>query len=287
MKRFLTLLLLVVMVGSAVAQSADSLAFVKAKRHPFKVKGAKGYTVALTLFDAPQNISVIKYSPKRFTTDIVQTKELTEVSKVAIRERADMAINACFWNVKTVLPKTYVKCDGQVLSLTDSSCHPYVNGLVFLHDKAIDVVTSLAMPDYKGLVEGCDDVFASGPVLIDDGKPYNYEYCRGDKSSELKLLRKISLRRHPRSVIGRDKKGNIYLLVVDGRSKEHAAGMNILELTTLCRWMGMYEAVNLDGGGSSALWDCKQGIINYPCDNKRFDHEGERKVSSTLVIKRR
>ena len=287
MKRVLFLLSLLLFALSAVAQSADSLAFVKAKRHPFKVKGAKGYTVALNLFDAPQNISVIKYSPKRFTTDIVQTKELTPVSVTAKANGADFAINACFWNVKTVQPKTYVKRDGKVLSLTDRSCYPYVNGLVFLHDKAIDVVTSLAMPDYKGLVEDCDNVFASGPVLIDDGKSYNYEYCRGDKSSELKLLRKISLRRHPRSVIGRDKKGNIYLVVVDGRSKGNAEGMTIAELTALCRWMGMYEAINLDGGGSSALWSKKQGVINYPSDNKKFDHEGERKVSSTIVVKRK
>jgi exopolysaccharide biosynthesis protein len=88
-------------------------------------------------------------------------------------------------------------------------------------------------------------------------------------------------------VIGCDKRGNIYLVVVDGRSKGNAEGMTIAELTALCRWMGMHEAINLDGGGSSALWSKKQGVINYPSDNKKFDHEGERKVSSTIVVKRK
>ena len=283
MKRILFFLSLLLFALSAVAQSADSLAFVKAKRNPFKVKGAKGYTVALTLFDAPQNISVIKYSPKRFTTEIVQTKELTPVSVTAKANGADFAINACFWNVKTVVPKTFVKRDGKVLSLTDRSCYPYVNGLVLLHDKEIEVVESLAMPDYKGVADGCSDVFASGPVLIDNGKSLDYS----TNSSELALMRKISLRRHPRSVIGCDKRGNIYLVVVDGRSKGNAEGLTIAELIALCRWMGMHEAINLDGGGSSALWSKKQGVINYPSDNKKFDHEGERKVSSTIVVKRK
>lgn len=287
MKRHLFLLSLLLFALSAVAQSADSVAFVNAKRNPLKIKGAKGYTVAVELFDAPQNISVFNYSPKRFTTDIVQTKELTPVSVVAKRCDAALAINACFWNVRTVLPKTFVKSNGKVLSLTDSSCYPYVNGLVFLHDKEIDVLHSLAMPDYKGLVEGCDDVFASGPLLIEGGKSYNYDYCRNADDEELRLLRKLCLRRHPRSVIGCDDKGNIYLVVVDGRSRGNAEGMTMSELTALCRWMGMVEAVNLDGGGSSALWSCKHGIINHPSDNKRFDHEGERKVSSCIVVRRR
>lgn len=272
---------------SAVAQSADSLAFVKAKRTPLKVKGAKGYTVAVELFDAPQNISVFKYSPKRFTTNIVQTKELTPVSVVAKKSDATIAINACFWNVKTVLPKTYVKSNGKVLSLTDASCYPYVNGLVYLHDKEIEIAHSLAMPDYKGLVEGCDDIFASGPILINEGNSYDYEYCRNTEGEELRLLRKLCLRRHPRSVIGRDNKGDIYLVVVDGRAKGNAEGMTISELTALCRWIGMSEAVNLDGGGSSTLWSNKQGVINYPSDNKRFDHAGERKVSSCIVVTKR
>lgn len=287
MKRYLLLVACLAFALSAVAQSADSLAFVGAKRTPLRVKGAKGYTVAVELFDAPQNISVFKYSPKRFTTGIVQTKELTPVSVVAKKSDATIAINACFWNVKTVLPKTYVKSNGKVLSLTDTSCYPYVNGLVYLHDKEIDIAYSLAMPDYKGLVDGCDNIFASGPILIDDGKPYDYEYCRNTESEELRLLRKLCLRRHPRSVIGRDDKGNIYLVVVDGRAKGNAEGMTISELTALCRWIGMNEAVNLDGGGSSALWSNKHGIINYPSDNKRFDHAGERKVSSCIVVTKR
>ena len=286
MKRILSLFALLVFSLSAVAQNADSLAFVKAKRHPLNIKGAKGYTVAVEMFGIPQYISVIKYSPKRFTTDIVQPQTLTRTSELAKQENADFAINACFWNVKTKQPKTYVKRDGKVLSVTPTSFTHRVDGLVMLHDKRIDVVLTEAAPDYVGEAERCDNIFASGPVLLDNDTSFDYEKSRGINASEYAKTHP-KVRRHPRSVIGCDRKENIYLVVVDGRSKGNAEGMTMAELTALCRWIGMNEAINLDGGGSSTLWSRKHGIINHPCDNRKFDHKGERKVSSCLVIKRK
>ena len=173
-----------------------------------------------------------------------------------------------------------------MLSQTALSSTHRVNGLVLLHDKKIEVVPSVAAPDYVGEADRCNDIFASGPVLLDNDTSFDYEKNRGINASEYAKTHPKQ-RRHPRSVIGCDRKENIYLVVVDGRSKGNAEGMTMPELTALCRWLGMNEAINLDGGGSSALWSSKHGIINYPCDNKRFDHAGERKVSSTLVIKRR
>jgi exopolysaccharide biosynthesis protein len=47
----------------------------------------------------------------------------------------------------------------------------------------------------------------------------------------------------------------------------------------------MVEAMNLDGGGSSTLWSKAYGVVSHPCDNRTFDHEGSREVSSTLIVK--
>jgi hypothetical protein len=69
------------------------------------------------------------------------------------------------------------------------------------------------------------------------------------------------------------------------RAKDRAEGVTIEELTQLCSWLGLYDAMNLDGGGSSALWSRKYGVVSHPCDNHKYDHEGERKVSSTIVVK--
>ena len=68
------------------------------------------------------------------------------------------------------------------------------------------------------------------------------------------------------------------------RAAGEAYGMTIPELTSLCLQLGLTDALNLDGGGSSTLWTHKAGVINNPCDNRRFDHAGQRRVPNALII---
>jgi exopolysaccharide biosynthesis protein len=51
--------------------------------------------------------------------------------------------------------------------------------------------------------------------------------------------------------------------------------------------LGCKDAINLDGGGSTTMYIKGQpfdGVVNYPCDNKQFDHYGERSVSNVVMI---
>lgn len=44
---------------------------------------------------------------------------------------------------------------------------------------------------------------------------------------------------------------------------------------------------SLDGGGSATLWVRGQpdrGVVNYPSDNKAYDHKGERPVSNAIAV---
>jgi exopolysaccharide biosynthesis protein len=78
------------------------------------------------------------------------------------------------------------------------------------------------------------------------------------------------------------------LITVDGRH-ENAAGMSLFELQKIARWLSSKDAINLDGGGSTTLWIGNQpgiGVVNYPCDNRKWDHEGERKVANVLLVKK-
>lgn len=63
------------------------------------------------------------------------------------------------------------------------------------------------------------------------------------------------------------REGKILLIVVDGRRKGKAEGINIPELAHMIRVLGGEDALNLDGGGSSTLW-CGElpdkGIANTP-----------------------
>jgi exopolysaccharide biosynthesis protein len=47
-------------------------------------------------------------------------------------------------------------------------------------------------------------------------------------------------------------------VVVDGRSTA-SVGMSCAELATLLKGLGAYNAANLDGGGSSAMYVAGQG----------------------------
>ncbi len=59
--------------------------------------------------------------------------------------------------------------------------------------------------------------------------------------------------RHPRTAMGYDGEGNVYLLVVDGRRPNLSNGASLLDLTIMLREYGATNAVNLDGGGSSTM----------------------------------
>ncbi len=118
------------------------------------------------------------------------------------------------------------------------------------------------------------DVMLSGPLLI-----FNKHIETLDTTSFTKA-------RHPRTAIGIKANGKIILVTVDGR-QENAAGMSLHELTSTMPWLGCVSAINLDGRGSTTLWVANKGVINYPSDNKKWDHEGERKVANVVILKKK
>lgn len=83
--------------------------------------------------------------------------------------------------------------------------------------------------------------------------------------------------RAPRSALGLTKDGQILLATVDGRDPKDSVGMTLVELAKLMKEMGAVDAMNLDGGGSSAMW-LKGRTINSPSDGR------ERPVSTALLV---
>lgn len=57
---------------------------------------------------------------------------------------------------------------------------------------------------------------------------------------------------HPRSAIGYTKKNELIMMVVDGRQPE-SRGVYLEELAIMLKSFNCHEALNLDGGGSSAI----------------------------------
>ena len=71
--------------------------------------------------------------------------------------------------------------------------------------------------------------------------------------------------RHPRTVIGVDRRGAIWLIVIDGRQPAHSVGMTLPDLVRLADRLELRDALNLDGGGSTTMV-VKGKVINRPSD---------------------
>jgi len=59
---------------------------------------------------------------------------------------------------------------------------------------------------------------------------------------------------HPRTAVALSADGTVaWFIVVDGRQWLYSEGMSLIELAALARELGARDAINLDGGGSSAM----------------------------------
>jgi hypothetical protein len=85
--------------------------------------------------------------------------------------------------------------------------------------------------------------------------------------------------RHPRTVIGTAADGRIWLITVDGRNKDLSLGMSFAELQGLSRRVGLVDALNLDGGGSTTMV-VRGAVVNHPSDAA-----GPRRVSDAIVVR--
>ena len=84
--------------------------------------------------------------------------------------------------------------------------------------------------------------------------------------------------RNPRTLAGVTGDGSLLLVTVDGRRAGWSAGVTLPEAARLMRSLGARDALNLDGGGSTAM-TVRGRVVNRPSDAG-----GERSVSDALVV---
>ena len=296
------------MAGTAgLAQNQDSLAFVKADWEVKNLgKGAVSMYAQVPMFNSMQSICVVKYPARKFKTEILHRPKDTagKPSEIAKEVGATFALNAAYFHVKERIPSVYFRKGGERLGYTHPTELYRVDGLMGFKDRKgrkSYIAHSTDTTKYDAQSKGMYSAMASGPTLILEGKIV-VPVLMGDKADganvaamakEQKEGSKVRThyssaqfydRRHPRAVFGTDKDGYMYLVVIDGRFKGKADGASIYETAYICHMLGMTDAINLDGGGSTTLWTDKTGIINHPYDNKKFDHEGERTVPNLIVV---
>ena len=93
--------------------------------------------------------------------------------------------------------------------------------------------------------------------------------------------------RNPRTALGIARNAqHLILAVVDGRQAPYSDGMTLRELADFMRMLGARDAINLDGGGSSALVYRDPGTKALKVGNRPSDPTGERAVGDALAIVR-
>ena len=133
------------------------------------------------------------------------------------------------------------------------------------------------------------NIISGSPMLIFDYNPVGETFAK----SQEKPLEQLDYEhpdrhqgvRHPRTAIATLDKGRVLLITVDGRHRGKSEGMSAKELTQFIqKYFNPAYALNLDGGGSTTMWIKGEGVINYPTDNKRFDHYGQRRIRNYIMV---
>lgn len=101
--------------------------------------------------------------------------------------------------------------------------------------------------------EGVPLVIQAGPAIIRSG------LVNGAAES---FREETRLEKHPRSLVGWDG-SSLWWIVVDGRNPFHSLGLTLEEAAGFALSLGLTEVLNLDGGGSSALW-WKGALVTSP-----------------------
>ena len=119
-------------------------------------------------------------------------------------------------------------------------------------------------------------IISSAPMLLDDYNPVGETYIDSSVSNWNSLNSEDPQRhqrqRHPRTAVALTHDNHLIMLVVDGRTTI-SNGMSAKELTQfLVKYFNPQYALNMDGGGSTAM--CVEGLgnaethlVNKPCDS--------------------
>jgi len=282
MKSLFSVACLLIGLGSAFAQT-DSSAVVNAEWLSRKIsKGVilKQAAFHQNLFESNQFVSILEIKQKRrYKIDLAYEDSLLRTtSEFGEIHKALAAINGTFFNIARGGSVDYLRSDGKVINENRLN----KDGSRAVHQKAAIAIRrgKLSLMEWNGSDAWessikAEDVMLSGPLLLRRG------------SFSVLDSAVFNIARHPRSLIATGKGKKIYFIVVDGR-RENAAGMSLFEARKIMKWLGVIDGINLDGGGSSALWVAGQpfnGVVSYPSDNKKWDHEGQRKVANVILLK--
>lgn len=216
------------------------------------------------LYNNIQTIAIAKYSQKELYTDIYCTKDnFKKTNYLADEVNAVIAINGSYFDRTKNKSITAIWINGEELSTTQDDMKSRCTGILGFKNGIMKIMKydayNTTSNDLALLSKKYDSLFVTGPLLHLDGV----------SADNIKIESSSFNGYNPRTMIGYDNDGMIYMVVVEGRNDE-AKGLKIQNMINLAEDLNLVSAINVDGGSSSILYIKNVGNISRPSNGYVF-----------------
>jgi len=240
--------------GTVIGEYSDSKTSITLKQ--YRAYDSDIYVADITVSDA----SALKTALANNTYG----RNITDTtSDIADENNAVLAINGDYYGARQ---SGYVIRNSKLYRNTSGDR----DALVIQKNGEFKFVSESETSAEQLLQAGALQVFSFGPVLLN-----NSEISVGENEEV-----GMAMASNPRTAVGYLGNNHYIFVVSDGRTSE-SAGLSLYELASFMKEIGVVDAYNLDGGGSSTMV-FKGEIINNPTTNGHSNQE--RAVSDIIYI---
>ena len=240
--------------GTVIGSYSDSNVSITLKEY-------REYDSAIYVADI--TVSDVSYLKTALASNTYGRNITDTTSNMASDNNAILAINGDYYGARQ---SGYVIRNGNLYRSSSGNR----DALAIMKNGEFEFLTEGETSAETLLENGALQVFSFGPVLLEDGS------ISVTENEEVGM----AMASNPRTAIGYLGKNHYVFVVSDGRTSE-SAGLSLYELASFMKSLGVVDAYNLDGGGSSTMV-FKGEIINTPTTNGHSSEE--RAVSDILYI---
>lgn len=216
-----------------------------------------------SVYVADVTLSSAEYLQTAFAQNTFGRNIKAETSEIAEAHDAILAVNGDFYGSRNA---GYVIRDGVLYRDTSAGNE----GLALMKDGSFTFYNEGEVSAQQLLDDGAKETWSFGPALLADGE---IQVSQTEEVGRAKAS-------NPRTAIGIIDDLHYVLVVSDGRTNE-SEGLSLYELASFLQSIGVKDAYNLDGGGSSTM--VFQGtLVNNPTTGG--NSIDERSVSDIVYI---
>ena len=216
-----------------------------------------------TVYVADVTLSSADYLQTAFAQNIFGRNIKAETSETAAAHGAILAINGDFYGSRNA---GYVIRDGVLYRDTSAGNE----GLALMADGSFSFYNEGDISAQQLLADGARETWSFGPALLADG---TIQVSETEEVGKAKAS-------NPRTAVGVIDDLHYVLVVSDGRTRA-SEGLSLYELAAFLQGIGVQEAYNLDGGGSSTMVFNGVVVNNPTTGGSRIN---ERSVSDIVYI---